>query len=158
MIEPSTLFEDFRGHYIELYNESEFQAAGIDYHFVQDDISMSRRHVLRGIHGDYRTAKLVTCLQGSFYLVVINNMKDSPQYRQWESHTLSEWNRRQILIPPGFGNGHVVMTETAIFHYKQTTNYDRASQFTLHWNDRDLNVWWPVDNPVVSQRDQNPVG
>jgi dTDP-4-dehydrorhamnose 3,5-epimerase len=153
LIEPKTLFEDFRGHYVELYDESAYKAAGIAYQFVQDDISVSRRRVLRGIHGDYKTAKLISCLQGSFYLVVIDNRPASPQFRQWESYTLSEWNRRQVLVPPGYGNGHLVMTETAIFHYKQTMPYDRSSQFTLHWNDPGLNIWWPVKNPILSQRD-----
>ena len=152
-IEPPTIFEDFRGHYVEIYNEPEYRAAGINYDFIQDDISISRQHVLRGIHGDQKTCKLVSCLQGAFYLVVVNNLKDSPQYRQWTSFTLSDRNRRQVLIPPGFGNGHLVLTDTAIFHYKQTTTYDRSSQFTLIWNDPQLKIWWPVKDPVVSQRD-----
>jgi dTDP-4-dehydrorhamnose 3,5-epimerase len=154
LIDPPTVFEDFRGQYVELYNDQVYKAAGIDWAFVQDDISVSRRHVLRGIHGDDRTAKLVSCLQGAFYLVVINNIAGSKQYRQWDAFTLSDQNRKQVLIPPGFGNGHVVMTETAIFHYKQTTTYDRSSQFTLLWNDPELGLWWPVKNPIVSQRDQ----
>jgi dTDP-4-dehydrorhamnose 3,5-epimerase len=153
VIEPLTVFEDFRGQYVELYNAGAYKAAGIDDDFIQDDISVSRQHVLRGIHGDMKTTKLVTCLHGAFYLVVVNNLPDSPQYRQWTAFTLSDRNRRQVLIPPGFGNGHVVLTERAIFHYKQTTTYDRISQFTLLWNDPHLNVWWPVRDPVVSQRD-----
>jgi dTDP-4-dehydrorhamnose 3,5-epimerase len=154
LIEPPTIFEDFRGSYVELYNEPEYRAAGIAWNFIQDDISMSRCHVLRGIHGDDRTAKLVTCLVGAFYLVVINNIRDSAQYRQWEAFTLSEHNRHQVLIPPGFGNGHLVMTEIAVFHYKQSTAYDRSSQFTLAWNDPELGIWWPIDNPILSKRDQ----
>jgi len=153
IIEPPTIFEDFRGHYVELYNESLYKAQDVNYQFIQDDISVSRRHVLRGIHGDLKTAKLISCLQGSFYLVVVNNVRESPQYRQWEGYTLSEWNRRQVLVPPGFGNGHLVMTETAIFHYKQTTAYDRSSQFTIQWNDPEFGIWWPVTNPILSPRD-----
>jgi dTDP-4-dehydrorhamnose 3,5-epimerase len=110
--------------------------------------------VLRGIHGDERTAKLVTCLHGAFYLVVVNNIAGSPQYRQWEAFTLTEHNRQQVLIPPGFGNGHLVMSDMAIFHYKQTTTYDRAAQFTLVWNDPQLGIWWPVETPILSRRDQ----
>jgi dTDP-4-dehydrorhamnose 3,5-epimerase len=68
-------------------------------------------------------------------------------------HPVGE-NRLQVLVPPKFGNGHVVMSEQAIFHYKQTTDYDRSGQFTLIWNDPALNIWWPVQNPIVSQRDQ----
>ena len=154
LIKPPTIFEDFRGQYVETYNERLYREAGIDQHFIQDDISMSRRHVLRGIHGDDKTWKLISCLQGSFYMVVINNDPQSPQYRKWTSFTLSESNRLQVLVPPKFGNGHVVMSEQAIFHYKQTTDYDRSGQFTLIWNDPALNIWWPVQNPIVSQRDQ----
>jgi dTDP-4-dehydrorhamnose 3,5-epimerase len=153
LIEPLTNFEDYRGCYVELYSAPEYRAAGIEYDFVQDDISISRRNVLRGIHGDQKTAKLVSCLHGAFYLVVINNIPGSTQYRRWAAFTLSEQNREQVLVPPGFGNGHLVLTETAIFHYKQTTTYDRASQFTLVWNDPQLGVFWPIREPIVSQRD-----
>jgi dTDP-4-dehydrorhamnose 3,5-epimerase len=153
VIDPPTIFEDFRGHYVELYNAPAYRAAGIEYEFIQDDISVSRQHVLRGVHGDRKTAKLISCLHGAFYLVVVNNIPDSPQYRQWTAFTLSDRNRNQVLVPPGFGNGHVVLTEFAIFHYKQNTTYDRESQFTLLWNDPDLNIWWPIKNPIVSQRD-----
>ena len=154
LIEPPTIFEDFRGHYVETYNERLYREAGIDQHFIQDDISVSRRHVLRGIHGDDKTWKLISCLQGSFYMVVINNDPQSSQYRKWTSFTLSDTNRLQVLVPPKFGNGHVVMSEQAIFHYKQTTDYDRSGQFTLIWNDPALNIWWPVQDPIVSVRDQ----
>ena len=154
LIKPPTVFEDFRGHYVETYNERLYREAGIDQHFIQDDISVSRRHVLRGIHGDGKTWKLISCLQGSFYMVVINNDPQSSQYRKWTSFTLSDSNRLQVLVPPKFGNGHVVMSEQAIFHYKQTTDYDRSGQFTLVWNDPSLNIWWPVQNPIVSERDQ----
>ena len=153
LIEPPTVFEDFRGHYLEIYNQELYKTAGIAWDFIQDDISISRRHVLRGIHGDRKTAKLVSCLQGAFYLVVVNNIPGSPQERQWEAFTLSEQNKLQVLIPPGFGNGHLVMTETAMFHYKQTTSYDRSSQFTLLWDDPGLGVWWPIERPIVSRRD-----
>jgi len=153
LIKPPTIFEDFRGQYVETYNRSAYFSAGIPIEFIQDDISVSNRHVLRGIHGDAKTWKLVTCLQGSFYLVVVNNDPDSAQYQKWTSFTLSEANRLQVLIPPKFGNGHVVMSERAIFHYKQTTEYDRAGQFTILWNDPTLKIWWPIANPILSRRD-----
>lgn len=153
LITPPTLFEDWRGEYVELYNRRLYQDAGITIDFVQDDISTSSRHVLRGLHGDSETWKLVSCLSGRFYLAVINWDPDSPQYRQWTSFTLSEKNRQQVLIPPRFGNGHVVLSEQATFHYKQTSYYNRAGQFTLKWNDPELGIWWPVPNPLVSQRD-----
>jgi dTDP-4-dehydrorhamnose 3,5-epimerase len=153
-ITPPTIHEDCRGWYVELYNREIYNAAGIKIDFLQDDISISHRHVLRGIHGDRKTWKLVSCLSGQFYLVVVNWDPQSPQYKKWEGFTLSENNRLQILIPPKFGNGHVVMTEQAIFYYKQNTYYDRPGQFTILWNDPDLNLWWPIRNPIVSLRDE----
>jgi dTDP-4-dehydrorhamnose 3,5-epimerase len=154
LIHPSTNFEDFRGSYVEVYNRELFLKAGINEDFIQDDISTSTRNVLRGIHGDQETSKLVSCLHGSFYLIVVNQDKDSPEFGKWESFTLSDKNRLQVLIPPKFGNGHLVLSDSAIFHYKQTTNYNRASQFTILWNDPKFDFWWPVKNPILSRRDE----
>jgi len=153
VIKPPTIFEDFRGTYVETYNQEIYREAGITVDFVQDDISVSTQHVLRGIHGDRETWKLISCLSGKFYLVVVNWDSASPQYGQWEAFTLSEQNRLQVLVPPKFGNGHVVLSEQAIFHYKQSSYYDRAGQFTLIWNDPQLKIWWPIERPIVSQRD-----
>ena len=154
LLEPTTRFEDFRGEYVEIWNRQLAHEAGIDVDFVQDDISISTRNVLRGIHGDASTWKLISCLHGRFYLVVINNDPSSPQYRQWEGFTLSDRNRLSILVPPHFGNGHYVLSDQAIFHYKQSSYYDRAGQFTLAWDDPELGLWWPTRDPIVSQRDQ----
>lgn len=154
LIKPLTVFEDFRGTYVETYNEELYNKAGITVKLVQDDISTSTRGVLRGIHGDSETWKLVSCLHGKFYLIVLNHDKDSQQFGQWESFTLSDTNRLQVLIPPKFGNGHVVLSETAIFHYKQNTYYNRAGQFTVVWNDPKFKMWWPIKNPILSQRDE----
>lgn len=151
---PPTNFEDFRGSYVETYNEKIYQESGIDVHFVQDDISTSTRHVLRGIHGDSHTWKLISCLYGSFYLVVVNCDSSSPRFGQWESFTLSDRNRLQILIPPQYGNAHLVLCDQAIFHYKQSSYYDRSKQFTYAWNDPKLKIWWPIKSPLVSRRDE----
>ena len=153
-VTPPTNFEDFRGSYVELYNKRLYREASIDQEFIQDDISTSRKHVLRGIHGDSTTWKLISCLHGTFYLVVINHNQDSPQYKRWQGFTLTDRNRLQILVPPLFGNGHLVLSETAIFHYKQTTEYDRAGQFTILWNDPEYGIWWPVKTPILSTRDE----
>ena len=152
-ITPATNFEDYRGNYLEIYNKEIYNIAGINQEFIQDDVSISRQNVLRGIHGDRKTWKLVSCLRGSIYLIVVNNITNSNQYRQWEGFTLSEHNYKQILIPPNFGNGHLVLSSTAIFHYKQTTNYDRDSQFTISWNNPDFSFWWPIADPITSIRD-----
>lgn len=154
VIKPPTIFEDFRGTYVETYNEQIYQEAGINIKFVQDDISVSSQHVLRGIHGDQETWKLISCLSGKFYLVVVNWDSTSPQYQQWDAFTLSEENRLQVLVPPKFGNGHLVLSDRAIFNYKQSSYYNRAGQFTLVWNDPQLKIWWPIKEPIVSQRDQ----
>lgn len=145
-------FIDFRGSYTEIYNEKLYSKFKIN--FVQDDISISRYSVLRGIHGDYKTWKLVTCLFGAFFLIVVDNRKDSKNFKKWTSFTLTDSNNKQILIPPGFGNGHQVLTEKAIFHYKQNTQYDRASQFTIKYNDPELSLPWPIKNPILSERDK----
>ena len=153
LINPPTNFEDFRGSYVEIYNQRLYQEVGLREHFIQDDISTSRQNVLRGIHGDATTTKLISCLYGSFYMVVVNNDPDSPQYKKWEAFTLSDCNRIQILVPPKYGNGHLVLTKVAIFHYKQTTEYNRNGQFTITWNDPEYNLWWPTKNPILSTRD-----
>lgn len=154
LITPPTMFEDFRGEYVELYNERLYKSAGIDVTFIEDDISVSARHVLRGIHGDASTWKLICCLYGRFYLVVLNNDRDSPQYGQWDAHVLSDKNRLQVLVPPKCGVGHLVLSHRAIFHYKQSSYYKRDEQFTVLWNDPRFNVWWPVKSPLVSRRDE----
>ena len=154
VLTPPTVFEDFRGRYVELYNDALYRAAGVDVAFVQDDYSMSSRGVLRGIHGDDRTWKLITCLLGELYMVVLNYDRDAAQFGRWESFVLSEHAPRQVLVPPKFGIGHLVLSERAIFHYKQSTYYDRASQFTVLWNDPRFGITWPIGEPILSQRDR----
>jgi len=147
------IFKDHRGHYIETYNNKLYEKNVTKIKFVQDDISVSKKDVLRGIHGDKDTWKLVSCLEGEFYLVVVNNDENSKEYKQWESFTLSAENYTQILIPPKFGNGHLVLSEQAIFHYKQNTYYNPKGQFTILWNDPKFNIKWPNSNPILSKRD-----
>lgn len=154
LIRPPSIFKDFRGEYVETYNEQLYREAGIVVNFIQDDISTSHRHVLRGIHGDQETWKLVSCLYGEFFLAVVNWDPSSPQYGRWETFVLSDQNHLQVLIPPKFGNGHVVLTDKAIFHYKQTTYYNRGGQFTLVWNDPRFGIPWPVKDPILSNRDR----
>jgi len=158
LIKPE-MYEDFRGGYSMTYNEKVYDQAfskfGLNQiRFVEDDISYSYKHVLRGIHGSYDTAKLISCLEGKFYFVVVNNIADHPQYGEWISFTLSERNRFQVYVPEGFGNAHLVMSNKAIFSYKQSAYYNPDGQFTLLWNDPKLNIWWPIKEPVMSIRDQ----
>ncbi len=147
-------FEDHRGEYLETYNKEIYKKKGIDIDFVQDDISVSMRNVLRGIHGDETTWKLVSCLHGTFYLVVVNCDTASPDFGKWQSFVLSEKNRHQVLIPPKYGNGHVVLSDTSIFHYKQSTYYNPAGQFTYRWNEPKFGIWWPIKDPILSRRDE----
>ena len=101
------------------------------------------------------TWKLITCLYGRFYLVVVNCDKDSEHFGRWQSFVLSEYNRHQVLVPPKYGNGHLVLSDRAIFHYKQSTYYDPSRQFTYKWNNPRLNIWWPVRAPILSRRDDS---
>lgn len=148
------VFEDHRGTYIESYNRKFYSESGIDIDFVQDDFSMSTKHVLRGIHGDNETWKLVSCVEGTFVLVVVNCDKESSHFRKWLSFDLSEHNGKQVLIPPKYGNAHLVMSERAIFHYKQSTYYNPDGQFTYKFDDPSFNIWWPIKHPILSKRDE----
>jgi len=160
-------YEDFRGEYVELFNEDLYikeikkSLKGTVYEnsvkklkFVEDDISTGTKGVLKGIHGDDKTWKLISCLFGKFYLVVVNNNPKSKDYGRWDSFTLSDKNRLQMLIPPLYGNGHLVLSEYDIYHYKQSSYYDPVRQFTIKWNDPKYNIWWPIKNPILSKRDE----
>jgi dTDP-4-dehydrorhamnose 3,5-epimerase len=150
LIKPD-IHEDFRGQYVETYNAKVYGDQGIDVDFVQDDISTSTRGVLRGIHGDYLTWKLISCLEGRLYLVVADCRKES--FGRWDSFVLTESNHHQVLVPPGYGNAHLALTERVIFHYKQSTYYDRSRQFTYRWDDPRFKIAWPISNPILSERD-----
>ncbi|WP_022668269.1 dTDP-4-dehydrorhamnose 3,5-epimerase family protein [Desulfospira joergensenii] len=154
LIKPS-VFEDFRGEYIMTYSEEQYLKNVVDVKFVEDDISVSNKNVLRGLHGDSKTWKLVSCLHGKFYLVVVNCDEKSSFFGQWESFTLSSRNRHQVLIPPNHGNGHLVLSDTAIFHYKQSQYYNPDAQFTYKWDDPRFKIWWPTKSPILSMRDES---
>lgn len=147
-------FEDHRGIYGEIYRESEYFEAGIKIRFVEQDFSTSKKNVLRGLHGDSKTWKLISCIYGELYLVVLNYEKDSPLFGKWEAFTLTPYNRLQILIPPMHANGHLIISNEAIFHYNQSEYYtDGSNQFSLRWNDPRFNIFWPIKDPILSRRD-----
>jgi dTDP-4-dehydrorhamnose 3,5-epimerase len=155
LITPDT-FRDHRGTYSETYNMESYLREGIPQIFVQDDISVSYRNVLRGIHVDNETWKLVSCPSGTLWLAVVNLNPRHPQYHQWEGFALFGTNYRQVLIPPMFGNGHLVTSETAVFHYKQSTYYNPNMQRTVAWNDPRIKIAWPLpfgEAPILSNRD-----
>jgi len=147
-------FKDHRGEYVETYNEEEYKQAGIDVEFVQDDYSVSTKNVLRGIHGDSQTWKLVLCPYGKFYLVVVNCIESSTNFGEWESFIFSDENNIQVLVPPGHGLAHLILSDKAIFQYKQSAYYDPKRQFTYKWNDSRFKIQWPIDNPILSKRDE----
>jgi dTDP-4-dehydrorhamnose 3,5-epimerase len=148
------IFEDFRGEFVETFNDKIYRDSGIGISWVQDDISISSRNVLRGIHGDGVTYKLLSCLHGKLYFVVVNCDTESKEFGKWQSFVLSDVTRMQVLVPPKFGNAYLVMSDKAVFQYKQSSYYNRAGQFTYKWNDPQLNIWWPIKNPIVSIRDE----
>jgi dTDP-4-dehydrorhamnose 3,5-epimerase len=153
LIKP-TFFEDHRGEFVELYNEKLYKAKGIDIDFIEDDISVATKGVLKGLHGDPVTWKLISCLHGKLCLVVINYDKQSKDFGKWQSFILSEVNKYQVLIPPKYGNGHQCVSAKSIFHYKQSSYYDLSKQFTIKWDDSRFKIRWPIKNPILSDRDR----
>lgn len=145
-------FEDFRGELYTLYKENDYNL-----NFNHDKVSISRKNTLRGLHGDNKSWKLVTCLAGEIYLVIVDNRPDSPNYLKWDWKILTSKNRIQVLIPPMFANGHFILSKEATFFYKWSYpgKYpDVDDQFTLKWNDPKLNITWPNFNPILSSRDK----
>ena len=157
LIKP-VIYDDFRGLNMEIYNEETYTKGilneiGKEIRFVQDNISVSSKHVLRGLHGDPNTWKLASCLKGDLYFVVANCDEKSDNFGKWQSFTLSDKNRHQVLVPPMHGNAHLVLSDEAIFHYKWSEYYT-PNQFTYKFDDPRLGIWWPIKNPILSQRDE----
>lgn len=152
--------EDHRGTYTQLYHKADYseiirKELGKEVEFLEDDFACSSKNVLRGIHGDDRTWKLVTCLSGKFYIVVVNCDQESINFGKWESFILTKENGKQVLIPPKHGHAYVVLSDNAVFHYKQSCAYQgMEKQFTYKYNDPRFNIWWPIKNPITSIRDE----
>ena len=145
--------EDDRGNFYETYNEKEYILAGLSAKFVQDDISKSVKGVLKGMHGDSGTYKLVQCVYGSVYAVILNCNKDSADFGKWQSFILSDENKFQLYIPPLYGNGYFVLSDFAVYSYKQSTYYGDYKQFTYKWNDDRFGIKWPSKVSIISERD-----
>ncbi len=146
--------EDQRGNFYETYNEQAYKAAGLCASFVQDDVSASVKGVLKGMHGDAGTYKLVQCVYGAVYAVILNCDENSPDFGKWESFLLSAENKRQLYIPPMYGNGYYVLSDLAVYTYKQSTYYGEYKQFTYKWNDERFKIEWPADVQIISERDK----
>lgn len=158
ILEPK-VFGDSRGFFLETWNRNRYLEIGIPADFVQDNISFSRRGILRGLHfqNPNSQGKLVSCLQGEIYDVAVDLRRASPTFGQWQSTTLSSENKRQFFIPPGFAHGFQVLSDSALFHYKCTDFYTPAHERTLKWNDPALKIPWPITDPVLSDKDTRGV-
>lgn len=158
IIEPK-VFGDERGFFMETFNSERYIDAGIPQTFVQDNLSYSRRGILRGLHFQkpMEQGKLVQVLQGEVYDVAVDIRSGSPTFGQWEAATLSADNKRQLYVPPGFAHGFVVTSGTALFSYKCTDLYNPSGETTIAWNDPDLNIPWPVSSPELSEKDSNGI-
>lgn len=157
IIEP-LIFGDERGFFLETFQENRYrELAGINFPFVQDNHSKSSRGVLRGLH--FQTSKpqgkLVRVVRGEVFDVAVDIRSDSLTFGKWEGVFLSEQNKRQFWVPPGFAHGFVVCSETADFEYKCTDYYDPLDERSILWNDPDIGICWPLNDPNLSQRDRD---
>lgn len=153
-------YGDNRGYFMETYKEDDFKAAGLDYKFVQDNQSSSRKGVLRGLHFQktHPQAKLVRVLKGEVFDVAVDLRKNSPTYGKWVGVLLSGENYRQFMIPRGFAHGFVVVSESAEFAYKCDDVYHPEDEGGILWNDPDVGIKWPdVGEIILSEKDKkNP--
>ncbi len=158
ILEPR-VFGDDRGFFFESYAKRDFaKATGLDLEFVQDNHSRSVKGVLRGLHYQIRQpqGKLVRVTQGEVFDVAVNLLRGHPDFGRWTGAHISDQNKRQMWIPPGFAHGFVVLSETADFQYKTTDYYAPEHERCLLWNDPDLAIEWPIDfEPIVSGKDAN---
>ena len=156
IIEPK-LFGDNRGYFMETYNEDEFRKNGLNYDFVQDNQSKSKKGVLRGLHFQKKhpQAKLVRVLEGEVYDVAVDLRKDSSTYGKWVGVLLSSDNNKMLMIPRGFAHGFVVLSETAVFAYKCDEFYHPEDEGGIMWNDSEIDVKWPYDGELIlSEKDK----
>lgn len=159
IIEP-VVFEDERGYFFESYNKEDLKKQGVDYDFIQDNQSKSCYGTIRGIHfqkDEYAQAKLVRVLEGKVLDVAVDLRKNSKTFGKYVSVELSAENRRQLMIPRGFGHGFSVLSETAVFAYKCDNVYNKASEGGLRFDDPSLGIDWKIDlnKAVLSEKDKN---
>lgn len=160
IIEPD-VFGDNRGFFMESWNKKKMEEAGLFYDFVQDNHSKSTvKGTLRGIHfqkGDKAQAKLVRCVKGAVLDVAVDLHKNSPTFKQWVGVELSAENKKQLLIPRGFGHGFVTLTDDVEFLYKADNYYAPEADAGIRWNDPEIGVEWGIENPILSEKDKkNP--
>lgn len=156
VIETDFVYDE-RGFFVESYHADRFRELGIETAFVQDNHSRSRRGVLRGLHYQDLTApqaKLVRCARGAVYDVAVDLRVGSATFGKWVGVELSDENMRQILVPVGFAHGFVVLSEVADLHYKCSSYYAPKAEGSVAWDDPDLAIRWPLDEPILSTRDR----
>ena len=158
VVEP-TVFEDNRGYFMETYQENDFKDAGYDLTFVQDNQSKSTKGVLRGLHLQlkYPQGKLVRVIKGEVFDVGVDLRGDSPTYGEWYGEILSDENKKQLFIPPGFAHGFLVLSDEAEFLYKCTEFYHGEDESGIMWNDEDIAIDWPldgIDEIILSDKDK----
>lgn len=155
VFEPA-VYGDARGYFVELWNRARYATAGLKEDFVQDNLSRSTRGILRGLHfqSPNPQGKLVQVLEGEVWDVIVDLRKSSPAFGQWESVALTGEAKRQLYVPPGFAHGFLVLSDSALFHYKCTAFYSPADELTLRWDDPDLSIPWPIAQPQLSAKDQ----
>jgi dTDP-4-dehydrorhamnose 3,5-epimerase len=156
LLEP-VVHGDDRGFLVETFSEQAWREAGVDVEFVQDNHSRSSGGILRGLHfqASPGQAKLVRCLRGRIWDVAVDLRRDSPTFGRWEGFELDDVRHRQLFIPKGFAHGFCVLGDIADVHYKLSTYYDPATESGFRWDDPDVGVEWPIDDPQVSERDAN---
>ena len=150
------IFGDDRGYFFESWSKQSFAEVGLDLDFVQDNQSLSNKGVLRGLHFQnppYAQGKLVRVIKGAVLDVAVDIRKDSSTYGQYFSVELSEDNKTIFWIPPGFAHGFLTLKDNTIFTYKCTGVYNKESEGSLLWNDKDLNINWEANDPSVSAKD-----
>ena len=155
LIEPA-VYEDHRGFFAETYKASEFKEAGLRFPFVQDNHSYSKGPVLRGLHYQHPPAgigKLVRVIDGEIFDVAVDIRKGSPTFGKYVSEILSSKNQRQLYVPVGFAHGLVILSETAHVLYKMTGEFSKAHDTGILWNDPDLGIRWPIQEPILSEKD-----
>lgn len=149
------VYRDDRGYFIETFREANLAAVGIDYRFIQDNLSVSKQGALRGLHlqHPHGQAKLVYAVSGSVFDVCVDVRVGSPAFGKWFGQKLCAEEGTQLLIPPGFAHGFCALTETATFAYKCSEVYSPESQLTVAWNDPKIGIDWPVSSPLLSAKD-----
>ncbi len=154
IIEPQ-VFGDSRGAFYESWNKPRWAEHGLDMNFVQSNVSISERGVLRGLHYQWPQpqGKLVSVLEGEVYDVAVDIRRGSPHFGRWTAVVLNTQNKREFWVPEGFAHGFVVLSEHAVFHYLCTAPYLREADAGIRWNDGELAIDWPVSAPLLSDKD-----